>query len=55
MCIRSMSESYGKQRKEIILIIKNFQAADLQRDFNCSAKNEKGLSTRRAELTEEGN
>lgn len=55
ICIRSMPVRYGMEKKEIILIIKNFQATDLLRDFNCSAKNEKGLISRRAELTVEGN
>ncbi|XP_041663041.1 interleukin-1 receptor accessory protein-like isoform X2 [Cheilinus undulatus] len=44
---------YGEQTEESILVIKNFQAEDLNREFNCSVKNGKGFSTRRAQLEEE--
>lgn len=54
VCTRSMLEKYGGETKTIVLVIKNFLPADLQREFNCTAKNKKGLSTRRAHLTEEG-
>lgn len=54
VCLRSTPDRYGEEKKEIVLVIKNFLPADLQREFNCSAKNEHGLSTRRVHLTEEG-
>lgn len=37
-----------------MLLIKHFQSEDLNREINCSAQNQRGSDTRRAELREEG-
>lgn len=37
-----------------MLVIKDFQSEDLNREFNCSVRNPRGFDTWRAELQEEG-
>ncbi|XP_065816358.1 interleukin-1 receptor accessory protein isoform X1 [Labrus bergylta] len=44
---------YGDRTEESVLVIKDFQSEDLNREFNCSVRNEKGFKTRRAQLEEE--
>lgn len=45
---------YGDRTEESVLVIKDFQAEDLNREYNCSVRNQKGFATRRAQLEEEG-
>uniref|UniRef100_UPI0037E7C1CF interleukin-1 receptor accessory protein n=1 Tax=Semicossyphus pulcher TaxID=241346 RepID=UPI0037E7C1CF len=44
---------YGDRTEESILVIKDFQSEDLNREFNCSVRNERGFKTCRAQLKEE--
>ncbi|KAF7658565.1 hypothetical protein LDENG_00011180 [Lucifuga dentata] len=50
---RMVKDDYGDRTEESVLLIKNFQAEDLNREYNCSVRNEKGFVTRRAQLEEE--
>lgn len=40
--------------EESVLVIRNFLPGDLDREFNCSVRNEKGFHTLQAKLHEEG-
>lgn len=53
MC-RQLQNIYGDRTEQSVLVIQDFQAEDLQREFNCSVENLKGRDTRRAELQQEG-
>ncbi|XP_051535263.1 interleukin-1 receptor accessory protein-like isoform X2 [Myxocyprinus asiaticus] len=48
-----VSEYYGDQKKERFLYVTDFSADDLQREFNCSARNSLGFNTSRAVLKQE--
>lgn len=37
-----------------MLVIQDFQSEDLNREYNCSVRNDQGNATRRAQLQEEG-
>ncbi|KAK2846506.1 hypothetical protein Q5P01_009505 [Channa striata] len=50
---RLVKYDYGDRIEESKLVIQDFQAEDLKKEFNCSVKNEKGFETRRAQLVEE--
>lgn len=52
--LRLIREQSGDRTEESVLVIQDFQAEDLKREFNCSVENEKGRDTRRAELHPEG-
>ncbi|XP_008285448.1 interleukin-1 receptor accessory protein-like [Stegastes partitus] len=45
---------YGDRTMENVLLIQDFLSEDLNKEFNCSVRNEKGFETRRAQLQEEG-
>lgn len=51
---RQLSYEYGDRTEESVLVIQDFQSEDLNRDYHCSVRNEKGSDTRRAQLKEEG-
>lgn len=51
---RNLKNVYGDRTEESVLVIQDFQTEDLQREFNCSVKNLRGMDTRRAELQQEG-
>uniref|UniRef100_A0A3Q3WIZ3 Interleukin 1 receptor accessory protein n=1 Tax=Mola mola TaxID=94237 RepID=A0A3Q3WIZ3_MOLML len=51
--IRLLSNQDGERTEESVLLIKHFQSEDLNREINCSAQNQRGSDTRRAELREE--
>uniref|UniRef100_A0A3B4TT94 Interleukin 1 receptor accessory protein n=2 Tax=Seriola dumerili TaxID=41447 RepID=A0A3B4TT94_SERDU len=44
---------YGDRTEESVLVIKDFQSEDLNREYNCSVRNDRGFETRRAQLEEE--
>ncbi|XP_059187184.1 interleukin-1 receptor accessory protein isoform X2 [Centropristis striata] len=46
-------EKYGDRTEVSVLVIQDFQAEDLNREYNCSVRNERGFQTRRAQLKEE--
>ncbi|KAK2881694.1 hypothetical protein Q8A67_018962 [Cirrhinus molitorella] len=48
-----LSYNYGDEKKERVLYVKDFSADDLQREFNCSARNSHGFNTSRAILKTE--
>ncbi|XP_068601768.1 interleukin-1 receptor accessory protein [Brachionichthys hirsutus] len=48
-----LKDSYGTRTEESVLVIEDFRAKDLDREYNCSVKNERGFQTRRARLQEE--
>ncbi|XP_016089099.1 interleukin-1 receptor accessory protein [Sinocyclocheilus grahami] len=48
-----VSNDYGDERKERVLYVMDFSADDLQREFNCSARNSRGINTSRAVLKTE--
>ncbi|XP_060903286.1 interleukin-1 receptor accessory protein-like [Labrus mixtus] len=50
---RQVDYDYGDRTEESVLVIKDFQSEDVNREFNCSVRNEKGFKTRRAQLEEE--
>ncbi|XP_048016167.1 interleukin-1 receptor accessory protein isoform X2 [Megalobrama amblycephala] len=45
-----LSYYYGDEEKERVLHVMDFSADDLQREFNCSARNSRGFNTSRATL-----
>uniref|UniRef100_A0A9J7X3D3 Interleukin-1 receptor accessory protein n=1 Tax=Cyprinus carpio carpio TaxID=630221 RepID=A0A9J7X3D3_CYPCA len=47
------SYDYGDEIKERILYVMDFSSDDLQREFNCSARNSRGFNTSRAVLRTE--
>ncbi|XP_076026445.1 interleukin-1 receptor accessory protein isoform X2 [Genypterus blacodes] len=51
---RLVSYNFGDRTEETVLVIKDFWAEDLKREYNCSLRNQKGSATRRAQLEEEG-
>ncbi|CAN9510860.1 unnamed protein product [Ophioblennius macclurei] len=51
---RQVRFDYGDREVENVLQIQDFSATDLDREFNCSVRNQKGNETRRAVLQEEG-
>lgn len=51
---RQVNYDYGDRTVESVVVIRDFQAEDLNREFNCSVENERGSESRRAELQEEG-
>lgn len=51
---RQVRYEFGNRIEESVLVIKDFQSEDLNREFNCSVRNERGFDTCRAELQEEG-
>uniref|UniRef100_A0A8P4K7Z3 Interleukin-1 receptor accessory protein n=1 Tax=Dicentrarchus labrax TaxID=13489 RepID=A0A8P4K7Z3_DICLA len=50
---RKVKDDFGDRTEESVLVIQDFQAEDLKREFNCSVKNERGFETRRVQLVEE--
>ncbi|KAM4627426.1 interleukin-1 receptor accessory protein-like isoform 2-T2 [Polymixia lowei] len=50
---RQIKNDYGDRTEESVLVIQDFQAKDLKREYNCSVRNQKGFATRRAQLEEE--
>ncbi|KAM7412480.1 hypothetical protein PAMA_020045 [Pampus argenteus] len=50
---RQVKFDYGDRTEESVLVIQDFNSEDLNREYNCSVKNEKGSETRRARLEEE--
>lgn len=55
VCVcRHLKSDHHDQMEESVLVIRNFQRADLRREFNCSVRNGMGFYTLRAELHEEG-
>ncbi len=56
VCVcRVVSNEYGNELKERVLNVMDFSADDLQREFNCSARNSRGFNTSRAVLKSERN
>lgn len=51
---RLVKYDYGDRTEESVLVIQSFQSEDLNREFNCSVRNDRGFETRRAQLQEEG-
>lgn len=49
-----MKSYFLDRTEESVLVIKDFQSEDLNREFNCSVRNPRGFDTWRAELQEEG-
>ncbi|XP_034061730.1 interleukin-1 receptor accessory protein [Gymnodraco acuticeps] len=47
---RLLSDDHGDRTEESVLLIQDFSSEDLNREFNCSVKNEEGVQTRRAAL-----
>ncbi|KAI9532885.1 hypothetical protein NQZ68_028584 [Dissostichus eleginoides] len=47
---RLLSYDHGDRTEESVLLIQDFSSEDLNREFNCSVKNEAGFQTRRAAL-----
>lgn len=45
-----VSEYHGDEIKERLLFVEDFSSDDILREFNCSARNSKGLNSSRAEL-----
>lgn len=45
---------FGDRTMENVLLIQQFSSRDLDREFNCSVKNQRGFESRRAQLQEEG-
>ncbi|XP_049921555.1 interleukin-1 receptor accessory protein [Epinephelus moara] len=50
---REVKYDHGDRTLESVLVIKDFQSEDLNREYNCSVRNVKGFETRRAHLEEE--
>ncbi|XP_037533834.1 interleukin-1 receptor accessory protein [Nematolebias whitei] len=44
---------YGDVTEESVLLIRDFQSEDLNRELNCSVRNQQGFMTHRAQLEEE--
>ncbi|XP_022594252.1 interleukin-1 receptor accessory protein isoform X3 [Seriola dumerili] len=54
VCVCSLlTYYYGDRTEESVLVIKDFQSEDLNREYNCSVRNDRGFETRRAQLEEE--
>lgn len=51
---RNVKSYFGDRTEESVLVIQNLQSEDLNREFNCSVRNQRGFDTCRAELQEEG-
>ncbi|CAG02166.1 unnamed protein product, partial [Tetraodon nigroviridis] len=49
----NLLDSLGDRTEESVLVIRDFQTEDLQREINCSVANRRGNDTRRAELQQE--
>lgn len=45
-----MSEYHGDETRERLLYVSDFSSDDLQKEFNCSARNSRGFNTSRAQL-----
>uniref|UniRef100_A0A8C2WZM1 Interleukin 1 receptor accessory protein n=1 Tax=Cyclopterus lumpus TaxID=8103 RepID=A0A8C2WZM1_CYCLU len=45
---------HGDRWEDSVLLIQDFQSEDLNREYNCSVRNDQGFETRRAQLKEEG-
>ncbi|KAL0973554.1 hypothetical protein UPYG_G00206020 [Umbra pygmaea] len=50
---RMVKVYFGDWTVEIVLKIKDFSSEDLRREYNCSARNRRGMATSRATLEEE--
>uniref|UniRef100_A0A4W6ESV5 Interleukin 1 receptor accessory protein n=1 Tax=Lates calcarifer TaxID=8187 RepID=A0A4W6ESV5_LATCA len=50
---RLVKYDYGDRTEESVLVIQDFQSEDLNREYNCSVRNDQGNATRRAQLQEE--
>ncbi|XP_068560667.1 interleukin-1 receptor accessory protein isoform X2 [Cebidichthys violaceus] len=50
---RQLRYNYGDRTEESVLLIQDFRSEDLNREYNCSVKNDRGFETRRAQLEEE--
>lgn len=51
---RLLQDDYGDRTEESVLIIQDFQREDLNREYNCSVRNDRGNETIRAQLKLEG-
>ncbi|XP_045930368.1 interleukin-1 receptor accessory protein-like isoform X1 [Micropterus dolomieu] len=47
---RLLKVDYGDRTEESVLVIQDFRFEDLNREYNCSVRNERGFETRRAQL-----
>ncbi|XP_040902433.1 interleukin-1 receptor accessory protein [Toxotes jaculatrix] len=50
---RQVKYDYGDRIEESVLVIKDFQSEDLNREYNCSVRNDRGSKSRRAQLEKE--
>ncbi|XP_078140287.1 LOW QUALITY PROTEIN: interleukin-1 receptor accessory protein [Centroberyx gerrardi] len=50
---RQVKYDYGDRTVESVLLIQNLQAKDLNREYNCSVRNQRGFDTHRAHLEQE--
>ncbi|KAG7219364.1 hypothetical protein INR49_009449 [Caranx melampygus] len=50
---RHIESNLGDRTEESVLVIQDFQSEDLNREYNCSVRNERGFETHRAQLEEE--
>ncbi|XP_071352293.1 interleukin-1 receptor accessory protein isoform X2 [Trachinotus anak] len=50
---RLVKYDFGDRTEESVLVIQDFQSEDLNREYNCSVRNDRGFETRRAQLEEE--
>uniref|UniRef100_A0A3P8TUK8 Interleukin 1 receptor accessory protein n=1 Tax=Amphiprion percula TaxID=161767 RepID=A0A3P8TUK8_AMPPE len=50
---RQVDYDRGDRFMENVLLIQDFQSEDLNKEFNCSVKNERGFETRRVQLRED--
>ncbi|XP_070826587.1 interleukin-1 receptor accessory protein isoform X2 [Chaetodon trifascialis] len=50
---RQVKYEFGDRTVESVLVVQDFQSDDLNREFNCSVRNDRGYETRRAQLKEE--
>ncbi|KAF0030973.1 hypothetical protein F2P81_017704 [Scophthalmus maximus] len=50
---RQVKCDHGDRTEESVLVIQDLVSEDLNREFNCSVKNDRGFETRRAQLKEE--
>lgn len=49
-----VKNDYGDVTEKSILLIRDFQSEDLNRELNCSVRNQRGFMTRRVHLEEKG-
>ncbi|XP_070762096.1 interleukin-1 receptor accessory protein isoform X2 [Enoplosus armatus] len=50
---RQVKFDYGDRTEESVLVIQDFQSEDLNREYHCSVRNERGFETRRVQLEQE--